>query len=523
MRRNRTEWLLARLLLIVVLGAPLVPGFGQQKAAPPSPKAATPLATAKAQLDRKDIDSAEKTLWGILSSDPANQDALTMLGVVRGQQQRYAEAEALFRRVLQLNPKSIAATRNLASALLAQDKPDEALQQYRRAIELSPGEIGLRIDAVQIELARENFADALSLLDGIKPGEFPPSVVPFKAAALMGLGKKSAAESLIPLVKPSPGAALDLAQVFVEANDPDAALKCLALVGPAPKALVARADLLRGRALRQKGDTSGAIASFRKALAADPKSTAAQLAIAEALAGENKHAESLRVLEQARAAAPESAEVLRHLVVEGMLAGQNERALQAAMDLQRVSPNLDDRYLVSTVMLQQKQYVPASHILEDYVAQRPDDAKAYLGLGIAYLSLLRYTDARQALDHSLKLNPNLAETQYQLGLLASQQGNQQEAVQFWERAVDLQPKHAKALFSLGAASLETGELAKAQNLFERSLAVDPTNMKTEYDLALVLGKMGKSEESKIHLERYRKMQEAEHAASGSIPQASSQN
>src|SRR5205823_2713319 len=152
------------------------------------------------------------------------------------------------------------------------------------------------------------------------------------------------------------------------------------------------------------------------------------LAISEVFAIENKHADSFETLEKARALAPESSEVLRHLIVEAMKAGQNEKALSAAQDLQRKSSELDDRYLVASVMLQQKQYLPASHILEDYVAQRPEDAKAFLGLGMAYLNLLRYADARQALEHSLQLQPDRAEAEYQLGVLFAQQGDRQEAM-----------------------------------------------------------------------------------------------
>jgi hypothetical protein len=45
-------------------------------------------------------------------------------------------------------------------------------------------------------------------------------------------------------------------------------------------------------------------------------------------------------------------------------------------------------------------------------------------------------------------------------------------------------------------------------------------MKTEYNLALVLNKLGNSEEAKQHFERYRKMQKAEHTASGNPQKAS---
>jgi tetratricopeptide (TPR) repeat protein len=472
---------------------------------------------ADAQLKQNDLESAEKTLWSVLSSDSANAEALTMLGVIRGRQRRFAEAEALFRRVGQLNPKSVVALRNLAGSLLAQDKPEEALKTYRQAIELAPQDVDLRMDAVQLELARGNFTGALEILQGIKLTQFPPAAAPFKAACLLGLGRRSEAEALIPLVKTSPNAALDLAQVFIEGNAPDAALKSLAFAGATEGKQGARIYYLRGRALLQKGDSSSAMTSFRRALGMDPKSVPIMLAIAEVYAAENKHGDSYHMLDQARAADPQSAEVLRHLVVEAMRAGHGEAAMQAGTDLQRVSPSSDDRYLVATVMLQQKEFTPASHILEDYVSQRPQDAKAFLALGMAYLSLLRYSEARKAVERSLQLDPNLAEAEYQLGLLESQQGNRQAAQEHWERAVALKPDHAGALFSLGTVYVEGGDLAKAQSAFEHSLAADPSNMKTEYNLALVLNKLGKSEEAKVHFERYRKMQEAEHSTNQNPP------
>jgi len=129
---------------------------------------------------------------------------------------------------------------------------------------------------------------------------------------------------------------------------------------------------------------------------------------------------------------PESAEILRHLVVEAMLAHQNERALQAAIGSAAGQSQLRRPYLVSTVMVQQKQYVPATHILEDYVASARRTPRPIL-VGMAYLSLLRYADAQQALNRSRQLNPNLAETEYQLGLLASQQGNREDAIQHWQK------------------------------------------------------------------------------------------
>jgi len=514
MPRNLTDWRLHFLAIAMVSFATL---FCCAQKSDSASKVVPSMSTAKAQLEKGDLESGEKTLWSILSSEPNNEEALTMLGVVRGRQQRYPEAEALFRRVLQLNPKSIVASRYLASALLAEDKPDEAIKQYEQATRLAPLDSDLRIELARLHLERGDFAGALSTLNAIKPDRIPSSAIPLKAASLLGVGRKSDAEALVLLVKGSPNAAVDLAEVFVEANDSDAALKTLSLINPPPRAVAAKVYYLKGRALRQKGETSAALSSFRQAFTSDPKSVPTLIAMAEIFAAEKQHAESFKMLEKAHALNPESPEVLRHLIVEAMQSGQNDSALQLAQELQRKSTELDDRYLVASVMLQQKQYTPASHILEDYLAQRPQDAKAFLALGIAYLNLLRYPEARQALERSVQINPDLAESQYQLGLLLAQQGNREEAIKCWEKAVRLQPNHALAQFGLGTMYLEAGELEKAHGAFLLASAADPYNMKTEYDLALVLNKLGKSEEANKHFERYRKMQEEEHTANGNPP------
>jgi superkiller protein 3 len=388
-------------LLAIVATCLFVASFSWgQKSTTPS-KSPSPLSTAELQLDRGDLDSCEKSLWSILSFEPTNEKALVMLGTVRGRQQRYAEAEALFRRVLQINRKSVAASRGLATSLIAENRPDEAIRQYQETIQLVPQDSDLKIEVAELELSRGEFADALSTLNAIKPDRFPPSAVPLKAASLLGLGRRSDAEELLPLVKGSPGAALALAQVFVEGQDSNAALRALVFVNPVPQNAASQVYYLKGRALREKGELSPAMISFRQALVADPKSVDALVAMAEILAVQNKHADSVEMLQKAQALNPASPAVLRHIIVEAMRAGQNDKALTAAQDLQRQSSELGDRYLVASVLLQQKQYLPASHLLEDYVAQRPQDAKAFLGLGMAYLNLLRYDAARQALEHSL--------------------------------------------------------------------------------------------------------------------------
>src|ERR1700694_4953315 len=131
MQCNRTECAV-RLLLWVSFGCICATTFSQNTSVKPgssesgasksgSSKSGSALVTAKAEISKGELGRAEEKLWTVLSSDPNQSEALTLLGIIRGRQKRYAEAEALLRRVLQLDPKSVAAHRNLANVLSAQN------------------------------------------------------------------------------------------------------------------------------------------------------------------------------------------------------------------------------------------------------------------------------------------------------------------------------------------------------------------------------------------------------------------
>ncbi|HMK31477.1 MAG TPA: tetratricopeptide repeat protein [Terriglobales bacterium] len=483
-----------------------VSGWGQSSAN-------SQLAAARAALGRDDLPNAERAVWSVLSANPNQSEALTLLGIIRGRQRRYAEAEAVFKRVLQLDPKSLVACRNLANALLAQDKLDEAVEQYKLAEKLAPQDPDVKVELARLYLGRGNFAEALSTVEAIPRDRFPPAALPVKAASLLGLGRASEAAALIDRAKNSPDTGMELAEVFLAANRADDALKALNLTAPTSKRLPAHFYYLKGEALKAQRQFGPALAAYRQSLALDPGSISTLLAMAETYAAQGQHADSVATLERARTLDPDSLPVLRHLTEEAMAAGRNLKAKEAASELVKKSPaNPEDKYLAAAVMLQQGEYRSATQLLEDYVAVRPNEPKAYLGLGISYLNQLRYPQAREALQHALRLDPGLAEAEYELGLIYAKEGNTQLAIQHQERAVQMQPAYAKALFSLGTLYLENGELEKALSALQRSAAADPGFAKTEYALGLVLSKLGRSQEAQVHMNRYRQFQDAEREA-----------
>ena len=82
----------------------------------------------------KVIQAAQKAL----ALDPTIAEAYVLMAGVHQQQWHWADAEAGYRRALELNPNDAAAHRGLARWLMFQGRLDEALAWSRRARELDP-------------------------------------------------------------------------------------------------------------------------------------------------------------------------------------------------------------------------------------------------------------------------------------------------------------------------------------------------------------------------------------------------
>ncbi len=460
------------------------PAQSQPRTSQSKTTGSSPLERAQALLRRGDLTAAEEALWPVLSANANDLEALQLLGEIRMRAQRHAEAETLFRRVLQLDSNSPSAHKSLATVLRLQGKREAALTEYELAVKLSPRDQLLKADLSQLYVDLGQPEQALAVLDAIPAASFPAEGIPVKVDALLRAGRKSDASKAAFAIKLPPPVALNLAEVFLQARLPQDVRKVLDATAVPPK-LRLRSQLLRGRAAEQSAEPAQAIAIYKQALAADPKSVPALIALAEAYSNQGNHKESLATLQRARDQVPDSLEVLRHLVVEAVRAGKSSAALDAATALRDKSTgNLEDLYLAGAALIESKDYKSASEVFEKITAQRPRDAKAMMALGIAYHGLEREPEARQTLERALQLDGSLAEAEYQLGLVSGSEGNIPDAIQHFERTVQLQPHHAEALYRLGKLRMDQGDVQHAIVNLEESARLLPDVGYVHYQLGL---------------------------------------
>ena len=81
------------------------------------------------------LAEAEPLYRQVLNRSPDHFDALHLYGVLLSQTKRGDEAEQLLRRAVYLRPGVAAAQSNLGNLLRERNRPDEALPHLRRAVE----------------------------------------------------------------------------------------------------------------------------------------------------------------------------------------------------------------------------------------------------------------------------------------------------------------------------------------------------------------------------------------------------
>ena len=250
--------------------------------------------------------------------DPANYDPNSAAEVRNGvgwalaEQGKLPEAEAVFRRSIELNPDDATAWYNFGLALTKQGKHHEAEAAYRQAIELKPDEA----------MPRYNLGNALA-----NQGKYPEAEAVFRRAielkpddphahyylgnALGNQGKYPEAEAVfrraIELKPDDPHAHYYLGFALMKQKKlPEAEAAYRRAIELQPDYAGAHVNL--GAALANQGKLPEAEAVFRRAIELEPDYADAKCGLADVLRGQGKHVSAIRVYVEAFATDPEFAE-----------------------------------------------------------------------------------------------------------------------------------------------------------------------------------------------------------------------
>lgn len=349
------------------------------------------------------LSEADAGYQRILRLQPRHFDALHLAGLLATQRNDARTGVELIGRAIAIDRGQAPAHLNLGNALLALERPAEALASYERAIGLEPG----------YAEAHSNRGNALKELnradEALASYERAVALKPDYAEAFCNQGN-----------------------LLNELDRPAAALasceRAIALVPGLAEAWYNRGNALKG--LRRQEE---ALASYDRAVALKPGYAEAWTNRGNALTALARHDDALASHDRAVALKP------------GLAQAWSSRG-NALRALERPDAAL------------------ASY--DRAIALKPGLVPAWSNRGIALMDLKRLDDALGSFERALALDPRYPEAHYNLGLVRYVQGRVPEGIACHEKAVELKPGYAEAQWSLGVGLLMTGDLDRGWQGYE---------------------------------------------------------
>jgi tetratricopeptide (TPR) repeat protein len=343
----------------------------------------------------------------VAQAPTANRQRETALAFEQSGQ--FVEAESAWRSVLQVHPSDPEAYAHLGLLEARQEHYDLAVPLYRKALALSPGMSGVRLDL------------GLAL---------------FKSGAL-----KAAIDTLSPLLK---GAA---------PSSPDAV----------------RLDILIGMAHYGLGEYAAAVPYLRKVAAGDPQNLPYRLVLAQSCMWSKQYQCVLDTYHQILELNAESAEA-DMLAGEADDAMQNHQGatdeFRAAVKANPKEPNA--HFGLGYLLWTQDQFEEAATEFQAELANVPDSAQALAFLADTDIHLGKPEDALPLAEKAVQIDATIAKAHVDLGILYADHGRQDDAVKEFKAAIKLTPNDQDPHWRLARLYQAMGKGDEAKAEFEKT-------------------------------------------------------
>ena len=393
--------------------------------------------------------------------------------------EQYDEAIIEYRRAIQIDPKDGDARLTLANAFLKVGVVSDALRELFRAGDLLPNNTGVQITIGSLLLASERFDDARVTADRVlrrEPGNVAAHVLrgnalahlkefqgamqamqqaiaadPENAVAYIGLGAVQRARGELPEAEQAFRKALE-----VQPNTPDVRISF-------------------ANFLLATGRINEAEQELKRAQAIDPKGVSANRALASfyVVTGRRPAAETYL---QTLAANPESASwagftLARFYIVMGR-GDDGVRILRELANKGKREISSEARLQLAAILYNRKEREEAHRLIDEVLALTPKEPRA-LTLKAGFLLDEEKFDEAARVATLAKQNSRAAQPNIVLGLAYSRLGKIDDAKKAFTAALNADPNSVAAQIELSRISLLAGDTVWAQKYGEQALRAAP--------------------------------------------------
>lgn len=472
------------------------------------------LENAAQLLNQGQLDSAESEARQALKTPDTRAVALSILGTIRLEQQRYAESEEFLTKALALNSHLVGARITLGETYVLENKLPQARSSFQEALRRDPSNFNARYDLAKLETSLNEFEKSLELLRQVGPQlSTSDEGLLLLATDYAALGKKqdlrAVYEKWQQLRTAADDASLDFGILLNNSGMTEQAKNIFHRVEPKiqanPSALLC---LKLARAYLAAGDRDLAEKYATLALSVDANCAACNLTLAEIAEQQGVSEKALALLLQAKKQDPENPEILfefgkvclrRNLVKDAV------PALERAVAL---APRNDSYvYVLASAHVADGNLTRAASLLSQLLHQNPDDANLNYAMGAVYYLQAKYSDAETSLKRSLKAQPDQVAAPYYLALTYDATGDDEQATALLRDLIKRRPDQGLSYVKLGTILVREHEYAEAQTDLEKAISLLPDSVEAHYQLGVLLRRLGKTAESEDQFAQSRKLED----------------
>ncbi len=297
---------------------------------------------------------AERNATAALEDEPRSADALHLLGVIRGVQDRHEEAERFLKKATEFEKRNNFIFFNLAKSLSAQDKDEESIRWHKKALELDP----------RHAMSWLNYGKSLFKLNDI-------------GGAIAAYDKAISANG-------------NLAEAYTN----------------------------KGICLRARQAFDQALPLHQVAIKLSPNSPEVWRNHGVALSDLNRHEEALNSYARAIELAPNHAEAWNNQGVALNDLRRHEEALTSYARAIEIKPNYASAWNNRGIVLAAlKRHMDALECYERAIEINPAFVDAWSNLGLALSDIQRHDQALESYARAIELNPDHPEAHHNKGLL----------------------------------------------------------------------------------------------------------
>lgn len=401
------------------------------------------LALSAAETDQSTRDGLLQSFDRLLLKHPANSQLLFGKALLLNQDGKSEQALEL----LESHPVQdgeIAPILLRARLLQTLDRGDEALPLLRGAIRDNPDDKRLRLTYARTLVELDRIPEAKSEFVGLVQ-QYPEDDELRYSLALVSMENKDWDEAegylqeLVERDANADAAHLNLGRIREERNDPQAALREYALVGPGPDYL------------------------------------AAQLRQADILIANGRASEASRRLAEAREAQPDYA--IQLFLIESESYSNNDKDAEADQVLRQAIQRFPDdlNLLYSRAMLAEKRgdVAQMEKDLRAILDREPENAMALNALGYTLADrTTRFEEAKRLIEKALSLTPDDPAVLDSLGWVNYRQGNLDEAERHLRQAYE-RLSDPEVAAHLGEVLWANGKRREARQVWSKALTDQP--------------------------------------------------